>query len=254
MRRKQHDSAERRVCRLRPPPAFANKALSAHVHLARGHVRTAAANLSGGCHARVARKALKSHPLDLYRKGLLTPRARASPRSRESTSFTSAKRRPGWRGEWDRLGGGAGHTPGDSGSCGGLSAPGGGAGLRVRGLREEGAGQGGEGTVEAKMKDRQTRPGASELPVGGSGGRGLEPNGRNRHAAPGSPAPPRGLCPASRLFVCVDVGQLLLRDGAPGPSPLGHVPLGPPALSASALPADGAGSWRVGVRRQYRTP
>lgn len=104
------------------------------------------------------------------------------------------------------------------------------------------------------MKDRQTRPGASELPVGGSGGRGLEPNGRNRHAAPGSPAPPRGLCPASRLFVCVDVGQLLLRDGAPGPSPLGHVPPGPPALSASALPADGAGSWRVGVRRQYRTP
>lgn len=62
------------------------------------------------------------------------------------------------------------------------------------------------------------------------------------------------LPPASRLFVCVDVGQVLLRDGAPGPSPLGHVPPGPPALSASALPADGAGSWRVGVRRQYRTP
>lgn len=88
----------------------------------------------------------------------------------------------------------------------------------------------------------------------GAVGVGSNRSGRNRHAAPGSPAPPRGLCPASRLFVCVDVGQLLLRDGAPGPSPLGHVPPGPPALSASALPADGAGNWRVRVRRQYRTP
>lgn len=229
MRRKQRDPAERRVCRLRPPPAFANKALSAHVHLARGHVRTAAANLSGGCHARVAREALKSHPLDLYRKGLLTPRARASPRSRESTSFTSAKRRPGWRGEWDRLGGGAGHTPGDSGSCGGLSAPGGGAGLRVRGLREEGAGQGGEGTVEAKMKDRQTRPGASELPVGGSGGRGLEPKREEPARSswePGSSA--RALSCLSLVRVCGRRATPAARRGS------GSVTPGPRATGASS--------------------
>lgn len=68
MRRKQRDPAERRVCRLRPPPAFANKALSAHVHLARGHVRTTAANLSGGCHACVACEALKSHSGPLQKR------------------------------------------------------------------------------------------------------------------------------------------------------------------------------------------
>lgn len=111
--------------------------------------------------------------------------------------------------------------------------------------------RGDRGGEDERQTDAPRGIGASRR---GAVGVGSNRSGRNRHAAPGSPAPPRGLCPASRLFVCVDVGQLLLRDGAPGPSPLGHVPPGPPALSASALPADGAGSWRVGVRRQYRTP